>query len=77
MPRKKFHVLAQHLQEVMEESLPKMVDARVQELTKTQVPIYVAHGLIMERQLNQADVAKMNAYVIQQDRENLQAEISS
>ncbi|GJR69642.1 retrovirus-related pol polyprotein from transposon TNT 1-94 [Tanacetum coccineum] len=30
MPRKKFHVLAQHLQEVMEESLPKMVDARVQ-----------------------------------------------
>ncbi|GKD44725.1 hypothetical protein Tco_1269370 [Tanacetum coccineum] len=41
MPRKKFHVLAQHSQEVMKESLPKMVDARVQELTKTQVPIYV------------------------------------
>ncbi|GJV37607.1 hypothetical protein Tco_1410084 [Tanacetum coccineum] len=77
MPRKKFHVLAQHLQEVMEESLPKMVDARVQELTKTQVPIYVAYGLIMERQQNQADVAKMIAYAIQQDRENLQAEISS
>ncbi|GJS94430.1 retrovirus-related pol polyprotein from transposon TNT 1-94 [Tanacetum coccineum] len=52
MPRKKFHVLAQHLQEIMEESLPKMVDTRVQELTKTQVPIYVAQGLIMERQQN-------------------------
>ncbi|GJZ84041.1 hypothetical protein Tco_0649214 [Tanacetum coccineum] len=26
MPRKKFHVLAQHLQEIMEESLPKMDD---------------------------------------------------
>ncbi|GJU67815.1 hypothetical protein Tco_1254074 [Tanacetum coccineum] len=34
---KKFHVLAQHLQEIMEKSLPKMVDAHVQELTKTQV----------------------------------------
>ncbi|GJX98632.1 hypothetical protein Tco_0355651 [Tanacetum coccineum] len=56
MPRKKFHVLAQHLQEVMEESLPKMVDTRVQELTKIQVPIYVAQGLIMERKQNQADV---------------------
>ncbi|GKA75653.1 hypothetical protein Tco_0782031, partial [Tanacetum coccineum] len=30
MPRKKFHVLAQHLQEVMEESLPEMVDVRSQ-----------------------------------------------
>ncbi|GJT41814.1 hypothetical protein Tco_0941679 [Tanacetum coccineum] len=77
MPRKKFHVLAQHLQEVMEESLPKMVDARVKELTKTQVPIYVAHGLIMERQQSQADVAKMIADAIQQERENLRAEISS
>ncbi|GJR97928.1 hypothetical protein Tco_0270102 [Tanacetum coccineum] len=77
MPRKKFHVLAQHLQEVMEESLPKMADARVQELTKTQVPIYVSHGLIMERQKNQADVTKMIADAIQQERENLRAEITS
>ncbi|GJZ91150.1 hypothetical protein Tco_0663077, partial [Tanacetum coccineum] len=30
MPRKKFNVLAQHLQEIMEESLPKMVDDRMQ-----------------------------------------------
>ncbi|GJY40254.1 hypothetical protein Tco_0427524 [Tanacetum coccineum] len=71
MPRKKFHVLAQHLQEVMKESLPKMVDARVQELTKTQVPIYVAQRLIMERQQNQTDVAKMIADAIHQDCENL------
>ncbi|GJS27122.1 hypothetical protein Tco_0487742 [Tanacetum coccineum] len=77
MPRKKFHVLAQHLQEVMEDSLFKMVDARVKELTKTQVPIYVAQGLIMERQHSQADVAKMIVDVIQQERENLRAEISS
>ncbi|GKE03502.1 hypothetical protein Tco_1395520 [Tanacetum coccineum] len=59
----------------MEESLPKMVDARVHELTKTQVPVYVAQGLIMERQHNQVDVAKMITYAIQQDRENLRANI--
>ncbi|GJY01938.1 hypothetical protein Tco_0360090 [Tanacetum coccineum] len=77
MPRKKFHVLAPHLQEIMEESLPKMVDTRLKELTKTQVPIYVAQGLIMERQQSQADVAKMIADAIQQECENLRAEISS
>ncbi|GKB84426.1 hypothetical protein Tco_0956698 [Tanacetum coccineum] len=67
LERKKFNVLAQHLQEVMEESLPNMVDDRVKELTKTQVPLYVAEGLIMERKHNQADVAKMIADTIQQD----------
>ncbi|GKF01474.1 hypothetical protein Tco_0028397 [Tanacetum coccineum] len=77
MPRKKFNVLAQHLQEIMEESLPKMVDDRVKDLTKTQVPVYVAHGLIMERQHSQVDVAKMIADAILQERENLHAEISS
>ncbi|GKD12910.1 hypothetical protein Tco_1197317 [Tanacetum coccineum] len=77
MPRKKFNVLAQHLQEIMEESLPKMVDDRVKELTKTNVPVYVAQGLILERQQSQADVAKMIADAIQQEHENLRAEISS
>nr|GFC63934.1 hypothetical protein [Tanacetum cinerariifolium] len=37
LERKKFNVLAQHLQEVMEDSLPNMVDDHVKELTKTQV----------------------------------------
>nr|GEW46683.1 hypothetical protein [Tanacetum cinerariifolium] len=77
MPRKKFTVLAQYLQAVMEESLPNLVDARVKELTKTKVPIYVAEGLIMERKQNQADVAKMIADAIQQEHENLRAEIYS
>ncbi|GJZ22550.1 hypothetical protein Tco_0559589 [Tanacetum coccineum] len=70
---KKFNVLGQHLQEVIEESLPNMVDDRVKELTKTQVPLYVAEGLIMERKQNQVDVAKMIADAIQQERKNLQA----
>ncbi|GKB39142.1 hypothetical protein Tco_0884084 [Tanacetum coccineum] len=47
----------------MEEAFPIMVDDRVKELTKTQVPLYVAKGLIMERKQNQADVAKMIADV--------------
>nr|GEY49795.1 hypothetical protein [Tanacetum cinerariifolium] len=54
MPRKRFNILAQHLQDIMEESLPIMVDNRVKELTKLQVPVYVAQGLIMERQQIQA-----------------------
>ncbi|GJU23291.1 hypothetical protein Tco_1156633 [Tanacetum coccineum] len=77
MPKKKFNVLAQHLQEVMEASLPKMVDDRVKELTKTQVPVYVAQGLITERQHSQVDVVKMIANAILQEHENLHVEISS
>nr|GEZ01829.1 hypothetical protein [Tanacetum cinerariifolium] len=50
---------------------------RVKELTKTQVPIYVALGLIMERQQSQADLVKMIADAIQQEHENLRAEITS
>ncbi|GJX83855.1 hypothetical protein Tco_0333336, partial [Tanacetum coccineum] len=36
------------IMKIMEDSLPTMVDDRVKELTKTQVPIYVAQGLIMD-----------------------------
>nr|GEV37784.1 zinc finger, CCHC-type [Tanacetum cinerariifolium] len=77
MPRKKFHELSQYVQKVIEESLSKMVDTRFKEITKTQVPIYVAQGLIMERQQSQADVAKMIADAIKQECKNLHAEISS
>ncbi|GJW77665.1 hypothetical protein Tco_0139347 [Tanacetum coccineum] len=62
---------------IMEESLPKMVDDRVKELTKKQVSLYVVDGLIMERKQSQANVAKMIADAIQQEHENLRAEISS
>nr|GEV85158.1 hypothetical protein [Tanacetum cinerariifolium] len=61
----------------MEESLPNIVDDRVKELTKTQVSLYVAKGLIMERKQNPADVAKMIADAIQQEYKNLRAEITS
>nr|GEY55209.1 hypothetical protein [Tanacetum cinerariifolium] len=61
------------------QSLPKLVDTCVKDLTKTQVPIYVAQGLIMERQQSQANVVKMVKIIadaIQQECENLRAEIS-
>ncbi|GJT44398.1 hypothetical protein Tco_0953113 [Tanacetum coccineum] len=77
LARKKFNVLSQHLQEVMEEALPNMVDERVKELTKKQVPLYVAEGLIMERKQNQAGVAKMIVDATQQERENIQVGITS
>ncbi|GKB33733.1 hypothetical protein Tco_0873134 [Tanacetum coccineum] len=44
MPRKKINVLAQHLQEIMEELLHTMVDDRFKELTKTQVLKTSEHG---------------------------------
>ncbi|GJU67014.1 hypothetical protein Tco_1253273 [Tanacetum coccineum] len=61
----------------MEESFPNMVDDRVKELTKTQVPLYVAEGLIIEIKQNQADVAKMITNAIKEECENLRVEITS
>ncbi|GKD45544.1 hypothetical protein Tco_1270189 [Tanacetum coccineum] len=58
LSRKSFDTLADHLQEVMVESLPNMVDTHIKEQVKKQVPeqvrdqvpVYVVEGLIMERQ---------------------------
>nr|GEY05412.1 hypothetical protein [Tanacetum cinerariifolium] len=77
MPRRKSNVLAKNLEEIIMESLPKLVDDRVKGILKTQVPLHVAQGLILEREKSQADVAKMIADAIQLERENLQTEISS
>nr|GEU42708.1 ribonuclease H-like domain-containing protein [Tanacetum cinerariifolium] len=44
MPRRKFNALAQNLQDIMLESLPKMVDERIKKIPQTQVPLYVAQG---------------------------------
>ncbi|GKC07036.1 hypothetical protein Tco_0998646, partial [Tanacetum coccineum] len=63
--------------EIMQESLPKMVDDRIKEFTKKQVSLYVAQGLIMERENSHADVAKMITDAIHQECENLRYEISS
>ncbi|GKE33232.1 hypothetical protein Tco_1452554 [Tanacetum coccineum] len=76
MPRKKFHKLAATLQSTMKEVLPLMVDSRVNEIAKKTVPLYVAEGLLLNRQNNQADVAAMIVEVVQKKRENLRAKIT-
>ncbi|GJT52662.1 hypothetical protein Tco_0978819 [Tanacetum coccineum] len=85
LSRKSFDTLADHLQEVMVESLPTMVDTHIKEQVKKQVPeqiqdqvlVYVAKGLILERQKTKEDMEQMIAKPILQERGNIQAEISS
>ncbi|GJZ95060.1 hypothetical protein Tco_0667263 [Tanacetum coccineum] len=69
----------------MVESLPTMVDKHIKEQVakqvpeqvKVQVPVYVAKGLLLERQQNKEETDKMIAKAMLQERGRLQAEISS
>ncbi|GKD32996.1 hypothetical protein Tco_1248505 [Tanacetum coccineum] len=67
LSRKSFDTLPDHLQEVMVESLPTMVDKHIKEQVKKQVP----------KQQNKEETYKMIAKVMLQERGKLQAEISS
>ncbi|GKE90817.1 hypothetical protein Tco_1571912, partial [Tanacetum coccineum] len=85
LPRKSFDTLADHLQEVMVESLPTMVDTHIKEQVENQVPeqvrdqvpVYVVEGLIMERQKTKEEMEQMITKAILQEQGNIQAEISS
>ncbi|GKC06200.1 hypothetical protein Tco_0997810, partial [Tanacetum coccineum] len=85
LSRKSFDTLADHLQEVMVESLPTMVDTHIKEQVKKQVPeqvrdqvpVYVAEGMILERQKTKEEMERMIAKAILQERGNIQAKISS
>ncbi|GKC47089.1 hypothetical protein Tco_1064811 [Tanacetum coccineum] len=85
MSRKSFDTLADHLQDVMVDALPTMVDSHIKEQVKKQVPkqvrdqvlVYVAEGLILERQKTKEEMERMIAKAILQERGNLQALISS
>ncbi|GJR18503.1 hypothetical protein Tco_0967030 [Tanacetum coccineum] len=67
LSRKSFDTLADHLQEVMVESLPTMVDTHIKEQVKKQVPeqvrdqvpVYVVEGLIMERKKTKEEMERM------------------
>ncbi|GJV78640.1 hypothetical protein Tco_1514510 [Tanacetum coccineum] len=73
--RKLFNTLADHLQEVMVESLPTMLDNHIKEQVEQQVPehvkvqvlVYVAKGLLLERQQNKEETDKMIAKAILQE----------
>ncbi|GKE28066.1 hypothetical protein Tco_1443450 [Tanacetum coccineum] len=85
LSRKSFDTLVDHLQEVMVESLPTMVDTHIKEQVKKhvreqvrdQVPVYVTEGLILERQKTKEEMERMIAKAILQEHGNIQAEISS
>ncbi|GKD52846.1 hypothetical protein Tco_1286233, partial [Tanacetum coccineum] len=85
LSRKSFDTLTDYLQEVMVKSLPTMVNTHIKKQVKKQVPeqvrdqvlVYVAEGLIMERQKTKEEMERMIAKAILQERMNIQAKISS
>ncbi|GJY84555.1 hypothetical protein Tco_0497931 [Tanacetum coccineum] len=76
MPKKSFHEVARILQSTMEEALPLMVGDRVKEIATKTVPLYVAEGLLLDKQKTQADVVAMITEDVQKEHENLRAEIT-
>ncbi|GKF50603.1 hypothetical protein Tco_0147070 [Tanacetum coccineum] len=81
MPRKSFDTLADNLHDVMVETLPTMVDKHIKEQVMKQVLeqvlVYVAEGLILERQKAKEETQRLIAKAILQERRNIQAEIST
>nr|GEY66096.1 hypothetical protein [Tanacetum cinerariifolium] len=82
MPQKSFGTLANHLHDVIVESLLVMVDKHVKEQVeqqvpeqvRNQVPVYVAEGLLLERQKTKEEMEKMIAKAILQERNQEQAD---
>ncbi|GJT95651.1 hypothetical protein Tco_1091169 [Tanacetum coccineum] len=72
MLRKSFDTLADNLHDVMVETLPTMVDKHVKEQVmkqvpeqvRNQVPVYVAEGLILERQKAKEETERLIAKAI-------------
>ncbi|GJT49505.1 retrovirus-related pol polyprotein from transposon TNT 1-94 [Tanacetum coccineum] len=85
MPRKSSDQLADDLHDVMDETLPSMVKdhvtkqvkKQVPEQVRDQVPVYVAKGLILERQKINEEMQRMVDKAILQECRNIQAQISS
>ncbi|GKF66689.1 hypothetical protein Tco_0193206, partial [Tanacetum coccineum] len=82
---KSFDTLADNLYDVMVETLPTIVDKYVKkqvmqqvlEQVRNKVPVYVAEGLILERQKAKEETERLSTKVILQERGNTQAQIST
>ncbi|GJT88699.1 hypothetical protein Tco_1070416 [Tanacetum coccineum] len=82
---KSFDTLADNLHDVMVETLPAMVDKHIKEQVvkqvpeqvRNQVPVYVAEGLILERQKAKEETERLIAKAILQERGNIQAQIKT
>ncbi|GJT45786.1 hypothetical protein Tco_0954501 [Tanacetum coccineum] len=57
--------------------IKEQVKKQVPEQVRDQVPVYIAEGLIMERQKTKEEMERMITKAILQERGNIQAEISS
>ncbi|GJZ02745.1 hypothetical protein Tco_0520706 [Tanacetum coccineum] len=85
MPRKSFDTLANNLHDVMVKTLPAMVDKHIKEQVvklvpeqvRNQVPVYVAEGLILERQKAKKEMERLIAKAILQEHRNIQAQIKT
>ncbi|GJU45407.1 hypothetical protein Tco_1202673 [Tanacetum coccineum] len=83
--KKSFNTLADNLHDVMVETLPTMVDKHIKEQVMKQVPeqvrnqvlVYLAEGLILERQKAKEETERLIAKAILQERGNIQAQIST
>ncbi|GJR00704.1 hypothetical protein Tco_0523688 [Tanacetum coccineum] len=51
--------MANGLRSIMKKILPSMVDKRVNEIAKKTMPLYVAEGLLLDRQKTQTNMANM------------------
>ncbi|GJZ00238.1 hypothetical protein Tco_0517667 [Tanacetum coccineum] len=85
MPKKSFDTLTDNLHDVMVETLPTIVDKHVKkqvmqqvlEQVRNQVPVYIAEGLILERQKVKEETERLIDQAILQEHGNIQAQIST
>ncbi|GJZ04578.1 hypothetical protein Tco_0537853 [Tanacetum coccineum] len=85
VPRKSLDTLADNLHDVMVETLPVMVDKHIKDQVVKQVPkqvrnqvlVYVAKGLILERQKAKEERERLIAKAILQQFGNIQAQIQT
>nr|GEX16046.1 hypothetical protein [Tanacetum cinerariifolium] len=81
MPKKLFVTLFDHLHEAMADLLPTIVNKHIKEQVEkqvpkqvyNQVPIYVAEGLILERQKTKEEAEKMIAKAILQEHASVRS----
>ncbi|GJX44279.1 hypothetical protein Tco_0260955, partial [Tanacetum coccineum] len=68
--------MANVVNSTMKKFVPSMVDKRVNKIAKKLVPLYVAKGLLLDRQKAQTDIVAWVAAAVRKERENIQSELS-
>ncbi|GJV49845.1 hypothetical protein Tco_1440057 [Tanacetum coccineum] len=68
MPQKNFNELSEMLYQALKEMIPSMVNKEVKKIAKRAVPVYVAEGLLLERQKYKDDVVAMIFVAIRKER---------